>query len=174
MRDARPVRPPFRVLSRGHFLLLAAALAFVSPALAQEGGKGKGEKKAEESGRTGPPEPPPKSEEETLFSAIAGEWKAGNAAALAGRFPAQRKVSLRLPDAEAGEYRAEQARSLLEKYFAGRAFSKVALKSVREMTGTFEIEYARSSDRKRVKAELLLVLGTEEKRRVLVSARESP
>jgi hypothetical protein len=165
-----PVRRCAGVLSRGHYVLLAAALAFVSPALAQDGGgkgKGKGEEKTEESAKK-------KSEEETLFEAIAGEWKAGNAAALAARFPSQRKVSLRLPDAEAGEYRAEQARSLLEKYFAGRTFSKATLKSVREMTGTFEIEYARTSDRKRVKAELLLVLGTEEKRRVLVSARESP
>lgn len=174
MPDVRLVLQPVTVLSGGQrrplgvlpLLVLALLAALPGPARAQDNGKGKGEKKQEESAK--------KSEEQVLFEAIATEWKAGNAAAVAARFPANRKVSLRLPDVEAGDYRAEQARSLLEKYFGGRTFSKVTLKSSREMTGTFEVEYSRAADRKRVKAELLLVLGVEEKRRVLVSARESP
>ena len=134
-------------------------------ALGQDGsGKGKADGAAA----------PKKSEEEILLEAVGAEWKSGNAKALAARLPAKRRVSIRLPGAEGGDYRAEQAKSVLEAYFAGRTFSRVELKSCKEMTGTFEVEYARTADRKKVKAELLVVLGTEEKRRVLESVRESP
>jgi hypothetical protein len=118
--------------------------------------------------------PKKKTEEEKLLETLGAAWKAGDSKALAARFPQKRKVSLRLPGAEGGDYRAEQAKSMLEEYFSGRTFSKVELKSVKEMTGTFQVEYVRTADRRRVAAQVLLVLGTEEKERVLVSARESP
>lgn len=159
------------VLCRGHraailLLLLALPAAALPPgraALAQDGGKGGGKAPA-------PPEDP---EEKKTFEAMGAEWKAGDAGALAARFPEKRKVSLRLPGMDAGDYRAEQAKSLLEDYFAKRTFTKVEVKSVKDSTGTYEAEYTRD-DRKKVKAELLLVLGTEGRKRVLVSARESP
>jgi len=115
-----------------------------------------------------------KTAEEVLLEALGAAWRKGDAKALAARFPAKRKVSLRLPGAEAGDYRAEQARSLLEDYFAARTFTKVELKSVKETAGTFALEYRRTAAGKTVQAELLLVLGTESEERVLVSARESP
>ena len=160
--NARPPsgRAP-RVHFRGQRALLLAALALLIPS---------GE--AAFAAVTGVAPLAEKSEEEKLFDAIGGEWKGGDAKGLSARFPAKRKISLRLPDVEAGDYRAEQAKSLLEKYFAGRTFTKVELKSVKEATGTFDIEYTRE-DRKKVVAQLLLVLGTEEKKRVLVSARET-
>ena len=191
-----------RVLDRGHrltaaplLLLLLAALFAAAPwtrppaAIAQEdkGKDGAGKEKPKDGeGKEGakdpsvkdpaPKEEPPKkkTEEETLLEALGASWKAGNSKALAARFPEKRKVTLRLPGVEGGDYRAEQARALLDGYFAGRAFGKVELKSVKEMTGTFSLEYTRASDRRTVKAELLLVLGTEEKKRVLVSVRETP
>jgi hypothetical protein len=173
MRPASGLHPHRRVLSGGHrgiavALLLALTAGHVG---AQDGGKG--EEKGQGQGEDGK-EKRKKSEEEVLFEAIAAEWKAGDAAALAARFPARRKVSLRLPGIEGGDYRAGQAKALLGEYFAARTFSKVALKSAKELTGTFEVEYLRTPDRRKVKAELLLVLGTEEKKRVLLSARESP
>jgi hypothetical protein len=118
--------------------------------------------------------PKKKSAEQVLLEAVGAEWKGGDVKAITARLPAKRRVSLRLPGSEAGEYRAEQAKSVLDAYFAARTFSRVELKSCKEMTGTFEVEYARTADRKKVKAELLVVLGSEEKRRVLESVRESP
>lgn len=133
-------------------------------------GKGDG-RTAEESAKT---EAPKKTEEEKLLESLGASWKAGDAKAVAARLPKKRKTSLRLPGSEEGEYRAEQAKSVLERYFSERSFAKVALKSVREATGTFQVEYVVREERRRVTAELLLVLGTEEKERCLVSVRESP
>ncbi|MCK6480939.1 MAG: hypothetical protein HUU06_08145 [Planctomycetaceae bacterium] len=137
---------------------------------ARKGGKEREEPRAGEGKRT---------EEEVLLDALAAAWKRGDAAALAGNLPGTRRVSLRLPGIEAGDYRTEQARSLLEGYFGERSFTKVERKSVKEAAGTFSVEYVRSSDRRVVKAELLLVLGIEAaagrgERRVLVGARETP
>ncbi len=161
---ARPPRGGFvRVPVRGHRGLLLAAILGILPG---------GATAASLAVATPAALSKEKTEEEKLFEAIGAEWKAGDAKALAARFPEKRKVTLRLPDMEAGDYRAEQARSLLEKHFAARRFSKVELKSVKESTGTFEVEYVRD-DKRKVTAELLLGLGTEEKKRVLVSARET-
>jgi hypothetical protein len=140
-------------------VLLGGHLLVPGPLAAQDKGK---VKKVEKTG------------DEKLLEALGASWKAGDAKALAARFPARRKVSLRIPGADAGDYRAEQARSLLDSYFAGRSTTKVELRSVRETTGTFRVEYLRTADRRTVKADLLLVLGTEEKARVLVGVRESP
>jgi hypothetical protein len=154
-------------------VLLGGHLLLAGPLSAEDTGKAKDPVKTAEEPRK-ETEPKKKTEEEKLLEALGASWKAGDAKALAARFPAKRKVSLRIPGADAGDYRAEQAKSLLETYFAARAFTKVELKSVKEMTGTFRVEYVRAADRKTVKAEVLLVLGTEEKERVLVGVRESP
>ncbi len=154
----------------------------------KEGGKGRGGSGKEEAGgarKGGKEREDPKAgegkrtEEEVLLDALAAAWRRGDAAALAGNLPGTRRVSLRLPGIEAGDYRTEQARSLLEGYFGERSFTKVERKSVKESAGTFSVEYVRSSDRRVVKAELLLVLGIEAaagrgERRVLVGARETP
>ena len=162
------------VLARGHRLVLPllvlAVLTVVLttppvPALAQgKGGDGKAGK-----GATAPK----KSEEEVLLEAIGADWMAGSASAVAARLPEKAKVSLRLPGAAGGEYRREQAKSLLEEYFRRRTFAKVELKSVKEQVGTFAVEYT-GGDRRKVAATLLLTLGTEEGKRVLVGARETP
>ncbi len=172
MTPGSSVRRRGRVPTGGHSLLVAALAAFLAAGiptgLAQDGGgKGKG-------GGEGKAGAPRKTEEEKDLEAVGAEWKAGDARTLAARLPEKRRVSLRLPGAEAGDYRAGQAKSVLEAYFSGRAFSRVELKSCREGTGTFEIEYVRAADRKKVKAELLVVLGAEEKRRVITSVRETP
>lgn len=117
---------------------------------------------------------PEKTAEEILLEALAASWKRGDGKALAARFPEKRRVSLRLPGSEAGDYRAGQAASILAEYFKDRAFSKVERKSVKETAGTFAVEYVRASDRRTVKAELLLVVGMEGEKRVLVGAREGP
>lgn len=170
MPPGSPVRRRAGVLAGGHLVLALALAALLAapPAVAQDGGKKGGD------AQPAPAPPKEKSEEEKDLEAVGAEWKAGNVGALAARFPAKRRVSLRLPDSDAGEYRAQQAKSVLEDYFSGRSFSRVELKSCRESTGTFEIEYQRSADRKKVKAELLVVLGVEEKKRVVTSIRESP
>jgi len=167
------------VLSRGHRVaaaLLLLALA-AGGALAGDDGKKKpapppkeekeGEKKAKPEAETRR-----KTEEELLLESLGAAWKRRDAKAVAARFPAKRKVALRLQGVEEGEYRSEQARSVLEDWFAGRTFSKVELKSVKDGTGTFRVEYVRASDRKTVEADLLLALALEEKKRVLVGARE--
>jgi hypothetical protein len=145
----------------------------------KEKGKGKDGEKKEKDGKTKEEAakeeaPKRKTEEEKLLESLGVSWKAGDAKALAARLPAKRKTTLRLPGAEEGDYRAEQAKSILAGYFKARSFSKVELKSVQEATGTFQVEYVLLEERRRVKAELLLALGTEEKERVLVSVRESP
>jgi hypothetical protein len=157
-------RPP-GVPSGGHRLLaLAALLLLAAPA---PGGDGAKPAPAQAQARR-------KTEEEVLLEAIGEEWKAGDVKALAARFPEKRKVALRLPGIDAGEYRAEQAKSVLGDWFKVRSFTKAELKSVKEMTGTYAVRYVRSADRKTVEAELLLVTAVEDRRRVLVSARESP
>jgi hypothetical protein len=134
--------------------------------------KGKGDGRTEEeSAKT---EAPKKTEEEKLLESLGASWKAGDAKAVAAKLPRKRKTSLRLPGSEEGEYRAEQAKSVLERYFSERSFTKVTLKSVKEATGTFQVEYVVIEERRRVTAELLLVIGTEEKERCLVGVRESP
>lgn len=203
VRNASPGRPPAPVLPGGHrlpallLLLLLAAAAPLSPAglpsaRAQDGKEEKGREGPKEKGKEGGKEEEKgegkeegkekegeggkrkRSAEERLVDAVAAEWKAGDVKALAARLPEKRRVSLRLPGAEAGEYRAEQARSVLEGYFEGRRFSRVEVKAVKEMTGTLEVEYLRTGDRRKVAATLLVFLGTEGERRVLVGARETP
>jgi hypothetical protein len=201
VRPRPPGPPPAAVLSGGHraaavllALLLAGPLPALlpPPALAQDGAKADGGKKEgakkKDGDRADPPrkepmkeagkEPaekaPEKTGEEILLEALAASWRKGDAAALGARFPEKRRVTLRLPGSEAGDYRAGQAASVLAEYFKDRAFTKVERKSVKETAGTFALEYVRASDRRTVKAELLLVVGTEGETRVLVSARECP
>ena len=204
MRPHRPGPPPSGVPLRGHRVagvLLALALAMPlsallpPPVLAQEAGGRDPEKKdgakkdgakknapkkdapkKDESKKDGAKQEkaPEKTAEEILLEALAASWKRGDGTALAARFPEKRRVSLRLPGSEAGDYRAGQAGSILAEYFKDRAFSKVERKSVKETAGTFAVEYVRASDRRTVKAELLLVVGMEGEKRGLVGAREGP
>ena len=166
-------RVPFRGQDRRFAALLLALGVLGSPAapllpspspsaFAQEAKKD-GEKEGKKE----------KSEEEKFFEAVGREWLGGDAAALGKRLPGKRKTSLRLPGMTAGEYRREQALSLLKKYFEGRAFTKVELKSVKDLVGTFEVEYTRDEDRRKVSAEVILTFREEKKERVLVGARET-
>ncbi len=131
--------------------------------------KGKGKGKGADDGA-----PPKRTEEEVFLQAVADAWKAGDVKALSARLPERGKVMLTLPGAAAGAYRREQAVSLLEDYFRDRTFRRATLKAVEDLVGTVEVEYVRASDRKEIKARVLLTVDTEDRRRVLAAARESP
>jgi hypothetical protein len=118
-------------------------------------------------------DPPPKPPAETAaFATIAAEWLRGDAAAIAARLPARGRITLALPDVTAGSYRAEQARSLLVKYFRSRTFSAVTVKGVQDRVATCETASVRSADRRRETSTLVLTLGTEDGHLVLVGVRD--
>jgi hypothetical protein len=191
MTPAPAPRPRPGVLSGGHRalsgLLVLLLLAAAAPAgdddgeraaPPPEGGRTREARRADGGGEGSKASPGAgtrkRSEDEVLLGDLGAAWKARDAKAVAARFPAKRKVALRLPGVEEGEYRAEQARSLLADSFAGRTFARVELRGVREGTATFRTEWVRAADRRRFEGELVLALATEEGKRVLVRARESP
>ena len=87
--------------------------------------------------------------------------KKGDAGAIAGHFPSEGKIELRLRGVTPGRYRDEQARSLLYTWLGSIQPQEVKLKEVRSAVGCFRTKYRVRADGTTVKGTIRVYFSQE-------------
>jgi hypothetical protein len=114
--------------------VLLAVLLLVLPLLAQDGEE--------------------KDPRKVFLKGIGKAVKSGSWTTVAGHFPEEGKVELRLRGIQPGRYRDKQARSLLASWFGKIEVKKAELKEIRGSVGVFRLKYRLREDGTRVEGQL--------------------